>query len=150
MVIMKSIIKSVAYAFGLYEGIGKTLWCNLHLQNNKRFFVLIKDNLHIRSEAKAADRFYHWSHYHHGLKLDIISFTLSERKTLTNNGQIYPIFGFGRFKHTKSSLIQRACTSRITVKRLSTFTLSDETPPLSWHTMFFAYQSSTVCKLCRF
>ena len=71
-----------------------TLWCNLHLQNHKRFFVLIKDNLHIQSEAKAADQFYYGSHYHYGLYSDIISFTLSEWETRTYNGQIYKIFGF--------------------------------------------------------
>ena len=91
---MGSIIKSVARAFGLYDGIGMTLWCNLHLQNHKRFFVLIKDNLHIQSEAKAADQFYYGSHYHYGLYSDIISFTLSEWETRTYNGQIYKIFGF--------------------------------------------------------
>ena len=48
------------------------------------------------------------------------------------------------FKYVTSSLIQRAYTSRITVRRVSTWTLSELTPLFNWQTMFLAYQCPLI------
>ena len=51
------------------------------------------------------------------------------------------------FKYVTSSLIQRAYTSCITVRRVSTWTLSELTPLFNWQTMFLAYHSSYLFRM---